>query len=212
MALKDIAICGNGGMAREITCMLHHINAVRPRWRFIGYFNEYDPEGHCEYGRVIGGIDELNAWPTPLDIVIGIGDPAKLAKVSAEITNPLVELPNVISPHAILLDPDNLRMGRGNIITAGCIVSCNVEMGDCNLLNCSTFVGHDTRLGSCNAIMPGVRVSGAVTIGDGCFMGANSTILQGLLVGSGARIGAGAVVIRDALPGRLYVGVPATAK
>ena len=60
-------------MAREITCMLRHINAVRPRWRFIGYFNEYDPEGHCEYGRVIGGIDELNAWPTPLDVVIGIG-------------------------------------------------------------------------------------------------------------------------------------------
>jgi len=207
--MKDIAICGSGGLAREITCLIAMINAVEPRWRFIGYFNEYDPDGSCEYGRVIGGIDDLNAWPQPLDVVIGVGNPAKLAKISAEITNPLVGLPNIIAPQATLLDPAALRMGRGNVIMPGCLISCNVEMGDCNFVNYGTTVGHDARLGSCNAIMPGVRVSGAVTIGDRCFFGLNSAVLQGLTVADDVRVGAGAILIRDAEADNLYLGVPA---
>ena len=209
--MKDIAICGNGGLAREITCLIAALNAVESRWRFIGYFNEYDPDGCCEYGRVIGGIDQLNAWPTPLDIAIGVGDPAKLAKISAEITNPLVGLPNLISPAATIFDPANMRMGRGNVVFPGAVLSCGVRLGDCNFINYGVTVGHDARLGSYNALMPGVRISGAARVGDRCFFGLNSAVLQGLAVADGARLGAGAILIRDAEPGRLYLGIPARA-
>lgn len=207
--MRDIAICGSGGLAREITCLISALNAREPRWRFIGYFNEYDPDGCCEYGRVIGGIDELNAWPTPLDVVIGVGSPAKLAKISAEITNPMVGMPNLVSPDATVFDPERLRMGRGNVIFPGAVVSCGVELGDCNFINYGVTVGHDARIGSCCALMPGVRISGAARVGDRCFFGLNSAVLQGLTVGADVTLGAGAILIRDAEPGRLYLGVPA---
>ena len=56
---------------------------------------------------------------------------------------------------------------------------------------------------------PKVALSGGVTVGEGCLLGAGATVLQNLRVGAGATVGAGAVVTRDVPPGATVVGVPA---
>jgi maltose O-acetyltransferase len=50
----------------------------------------------------------------------------------------------------------------------------------------------------------------AVTIGRGCWLGANSTILPGIAVGDGCVVAAGSVVTADCEPNGFYAGVPAT--
>jgi serine acetyltransferase len=49
----------------------------------------------------------------------------------------------------------------------------------------------------------------AVTVEDGCWLGAGSRILPGVSIGAGATVGAGAVVTKDVEPGSTVVGVPA---
>lgn len=48
-----------------------------------------------------------------------------------------------------------------------------------------------------------------IRIGDGCWIGANSTILGGVTIGAGSVAAAGAVVVRDIEENCVYAGVPA---
>ena len=48
-----------------------------------------------------------------------------------------------------------------------------------------------------------------ITIGNGCWIGANATILAGVTIGDGAVVGAGAVVTKDVEPHTVVGGVPA---
>jgi maltose O-acetyltransferase len=50
---------------------------------------------------------------------------------------------------------------------------------------------------------------GKVTIGDGVFVGANSTILPGVVIGDNSIIGAGSVVTKDIEPNVVACGNPA---
>jgi maltose O-acetyltransferase len=55
----------------------------------------------------------------------------------------------------------------------------------------------------------GRRFAAGVSIGDGTWVGMNSTILPGVTIGPGCVIAAGAVVARDCDANGLYAGVPA---
>lgn len=211
--MKDIAIFGAGGFGREVACLIKRINESldEPRWNFIGFFddNEALKGSRNEYGCVIGGRKELNQWETPLDIAIAIGSPKVLKLVAEDITNPLIDFPNVIAPGVTWLDKNNVRIGKGNIICSGCLISCNVTIGDFNVFNGYIPVGHDARIGKYNVIMPSCNISGGVEFGDCNFIGVKSAVLQYLKIGNNTRIGAGSVVMRNTKDGYLYIGIPA---
>lgn len=211
--MKDIAVYGAGGFGREVACLVRIINESlpKPRWNFIGFFDDNDAlKGTSnEYGEILGGIKELNEWARPIDIVIAIGSPQVVKKVAGRIVNPLVSFPNIIAPNVQCLDEKNVRMGKGNVICSGCLISCNVEIGDFNILNGFIPVGHDARIGNYNVIMPSCNISGGVEFGECNFMGVKSVVLQYLKVGSNVKIGAGSILMKNAKDGHLYVGVPA---
>ena len=52
-------------------------------------------------------------------------------------------------------------------------------------------------------------MSGNVTVGNDCLIGASASIRQGLEIGSGATVGMGAVVIRNVDGGTIVAGNPA---
>lgn len=207
----EIAIYGAGGLGRELFCLLRRIDAATdcPR-RFVGFFDDGLPPGSGnEYGPVLGGMERLNAWERPLEVVVAVGSPDARRRIVSRIRNPRISFPNLIAPDTLFLDRQNLRLGRGNVFCARCLVSCHVAIGDFNLFNGYITVGHDLCMGDCNVVMPSVNLSGGVTIGDGNLFGVGSVVLQGLSVGSGVRLGAGSVLMRRALDGMLYVGNPA---
>lgn len=209
--MREVAVYGGGGLGREVCCLLRRNNAAtdRPR-RFVGFFDDALPPGRdLGYGPVLGDMERLNAWPRALDLIVAVGDPEARQRIVAAICNPLVSFPNLVSPDTLFLDRTSLNIGRGNILCARCLVSCDVTIGDFNLLNGYVTVGHDLRMGNCNVVMPSVNLSGHVTIGDGSLFGAGSVVLQGLTVEDGARIGAGSTLMSRALGGALYVGNPA---
>lgn len=211
--MKDIAIFGAGGFGREVACLIRLINESlnEPRWNLIGFFD--DNEGikgtSNEYGKVLGGMETLNSWKTPLDIAIAVGNPQVVRKIAEGINNSLVDFPNIIAPSVTWLDKSNVRMGKGNLLCSGCLVSCNIEIGNFNIFNGYIPIGHDTTIGNYNVIMPSCNISGGIIMGDCNFMGVKSVVLQYLKIGNNTRIGAGSVVMRNTKDGYLYIGIPA---
>ena len=125
---------------------------------------------------------------------------------------------------------DGIIIGFGDNIYIGNNVSINYR---CILNDCNTI-----RIGNDVLIAPGVQINTAshpvrlaerltpewqqgsaeyrwrtyarpITIGDGCWIGANATILGGVTIGCGAVVAAGAVVTADVAPHTLVGGVPA---
>lgn len=209
--MKDIAIYGAGGFGREVACLLKRINNEQPTWNLIGFFDDGKEIGEAnEYGKVLGGINELNAWGKEISIVMSIGSPTTLKKIVDHIINPNVVFPNIIAPDVIFLDKENMSIGKGNLICTGCLISCNTRIGNFNCLNDFVSIGHDTVIGDYNAFMTASRISGIVTIGQFNYFGVNCCVLQGLKIGNNVTVGAGSALMRRTKDGYTFVGVPAS--
>lgn len=209
--MKDIAIFGAGGLGRETTILIEHINKAGGDWHFVGYFDDGKEKGLLvsHFGKVLGGVAEINAWPTELAMVIGIGNPQSVKGVRARITNPKVYFPNMIAPTATVADPETFSIGEGNIIGGGTWISTDVKIGSYNLFNGDTVMGHDVTIGDYNTIMPDIRISGEVTIGNENLIGVGSIILQQIKIGNGVHLGAGAVLMTKPKDNSTYLGNPA---
>ncbi len=209
--MKDIAIFGAGGYGREIACLIKRINYVEPVWNNIGFFddNELLQGTYNEYGKVLGGITDLNNWGTPLSIVIAIGAPNVVKTIFDRFDNANLEFPNLIDPNVEFMDRANVRMGKGNIVCLGCTISCNVEIGNFNLFNVGAGVGHDASLGNFNVVMPNVNISGGVKMGDCNMLGVKSTVLQNIVIGNNVKLGASSLLMKNTNDDCLYIGTPA---
>ena len=208
--MKDIVIYGAGGFGREIACIINRLNSVKQEWNFMGFIDDGEPVGKkTEYGEVLGGLDFINNYMKEISVVLAIGTPSILQKLSSAITNSKVEFPNLVDPDVLFLDYNNVRMGKGNVLCAKCVVSCNVDMGDFNLFNIGVGIGHDASFGSYNVLMPNVNISGGVETGNCNLFGVKSTVLQYLKVGNNVKIGAHSLLMRKAKDDGLYFGIPA---
>lgn len=209
--MKDIAIYGAGGFGKEVACLINWINSKNPTWNIIGFFDDGIEKGKkiSHFGQVLGGMAELNAWDTLLDLAIAIGNPKSLHKVVEKISNKNISYPNVIAPNFEISDKTAFSIGEGNIIGSGCAVSCDVSIGNFNIFNADIVVGHDTQIGCYNVLMPDIRISGEVAIGEENLIGVGSIILQQIKVGNNVHLGAGAVLMTKPKDGGTYIGNPA---
>jgi sugar O-acyltransferase (sialic acid O-acetyltransferase NeuD family) len=232
--MRDIAILGAGGQAREVGFLIDEINRSGPRWRVLGFVEKDGvaggpgrpggPGGPPAEGA--GGFAPAATPGRPLskysvvcteqqvvdidcDLAVGVADPRALAAIRARFAGRLdARFPNLVHPSAIV-DEESLRLGPGNLICAGAILTTGITLGALNILNPRCTIGHDVAIGNGCVLNHTATVSGSVTIEDGCLIGAGALILQGLTIGAGATVGAGAVVTKNVAPGTTVVGVPA---
>lgn len=209
--LKDIAIYGAGGFGREVACTINKINEIEPTWNLVGFFDDGVEKGKfvSHFAPVLGGMRELNAWQSQINVVMAIGNPSTVKKLVEKIDNANVEFPNLIHPDVIFSDAVSFKIGKGNIIQRECCMSCDVSLDDFNVLNSSVVLGHDVHVGSFNSFMPATRISGEVVMQDCNFFGVNSTVLQQIKIGAGIKLAAGSVLMTKPKDGCLYIGVPA---
>lgn len=208
--MKDIAIYGAGGFGREVACLINSINNIKPTWNLIGFFDDGKKIGDSNmFGKVLGGISELNSISKPLSVVIAIGNPKYITSITEKINNKYIDFPNVIAPNACFLDINSLKIGHGNIITFNCTISCNIKIGNFNALNIGVTIGHDTTIGSNNVFNPSVNISGEVSIGNNNFFGVSSVVLQQKKIGDNTTIGVNSVIIKNTKNDCAYHGNPA---
>lgn len=209
--MKNIAIFGAGGFGTEVAAMLRIINDISPEWNLVGFYDDTRQKGEAvsHFGKILGGMEELNSVTVPLCVAICVGSPAGRKIIVERIDNPLLEFPNLFSPDFVVEDPETFSAGKGNIVKSHCRVTCNVTLGDFNVLNGTVTVGHDSRVGNCNVFMPGVRVSGNTEIGDNNLFGAGSFTKQGLRIGNGITLSPLSPLLTRPKDGCTYIGNPA---
>ncbi len=211
----ELFIVGTQGLAKEMAQLARRIDPDACRWPSIHYVSN-DPADLGEE-RPFGRVDMLDAQlldlTEPADVVIGIGHPQWRRKVVHALRrNPRLGFPSLVHP-GVELDTRFVRLGQGNLVTQGVVMTCDIEIGDFNLFNWNVTIGHDCRIGSYNVINPGSSISGKVWLGDACLIGTGARVLEGRKVANDVVLGAGAVLTRSIeQPGDTHVGVPARAR
>lgn len=207
--MNDILIIGTGGFAKEIKSLIDKINSVEKVWNILGFVDDW---GKCKGEHIFeginvwGSIDDLNNYGEKISVTIAIGNPFWIKEAVGKVNNQFVSYPNLIHPNVEM--HSTVKIGKGNVITFGNFVSCDVRIGDYNIFNIKCALGHDVIIGSYNLFNPNVQISGSVKIGDCNFWGVNSLILQGKIVGNDNKIGASTLVVKSIKNNSFYFGVP----
>lgn len=207
MKRRPLYVLGTSGLAREMVQLASQIGG----WDFVGFVsNGSEPIGTpIGSGQVVTTDQALLAEDPDADVVLGIGRPAaRLAAARRLSAAKRLRFPTLIHASAVC-DLRDVKLGHGNVITAGCVFTVDIVVGDYNIFNWQTTVGHDARIGAGNVLNPSVNVSGYVVVGDAVLIGTGAQVLEGRTVGDGATVGAGAVVTHDVAAGTTVVGVPA---
>lgn len=208
--MQQIAVYGVGGFGREVMMLVEQINAHRQIFEIVGFFDDNVSQGTMVNGYpVLGGINELNAWKTPLAIALAFGDPATKQKIRQDIVNTNVSYPSLIHPSVIKGADAFVKIGDGCIICAGVLMTVNITIQDFVILNIGCTVGHDVKIGAYASFMPSVNISGEVEVGKGVYCGTGVKIINQLEIGEWTKVGAGAVVTKSLPANCTAVGVPA---
>ena len=194
----------------EVGALIEQINSVRARWKLIGFFDDaLRPGSFVNDYPVLGGMKELNAWPSKLALALAVGLPKTKKGLFTRIMNENISYPVLIHPSVIIGSPKYVSLGEGAILCAGSILTTNIRIGKHVLLNLACTVGHQSVIGDFSSLMPTCNISGEVEIGECTFWGTGSKIIHRKKVGNNVTIGAGAVVIDDLPDDVTAVGVPA---
>lgn len=189
------AIIGAGGFAREIKA---HMGDPTMKCFVDDQFWKENDEN-------IYPLSEFD--PNEYEVLVAIGD-------SKDRFDMIQRLPKetqyftFIHPSAQLLD-NNIEIGEGSIICAGCVLTTNIKIGKHAHLNLQTTVGHDCEIGNYFTTAPGVKISGNCKIYDCVYIGTNASIKQKISIHSLSIIGMNAAVVKNINEPGVYVGIPA---
>ncbi len=209
---KRLYIIGTGGFSKDTAQLADSVNRATSQWDEIVYLaaDAASVGSPMPYGRVIGTDAMLATMNEYVDVVIGVGVPAVRERIATQMRRfSHLRFPNLVHPKAEF-DAQHVQLGVGNLITAGCVFSCDIVVRDFNVFNLSATVGHDAVIGSFNVFNPGCNLSGNVNIADSCLFGTGSQAIEKLSIASNTTLGAGAVLVKSVLvEGQVLTGVPA---
>lgn len=202
---RPIVVVGAGGHGRELADIVRAASAST-KVGLLGIVDDGEPD---RFLLAASGIRFLGASDSVLDrdvdVYIGVGDPATRERLDEQL-HERVGAP-MFHPSAVV--GSRCELDDGVVLAQGAIVTTNVVLGRHTHLNVAASVSHDCRVGPFTTICPGVRLTGAVTVGSRVFVGTGAVILPGVTVGDDVIIGAGAVVRHDVPSGLTVSGVPA---
>jgi sugar O-acyltransferase (sialic acid O-acetyltransferase NeuD family) len=124
------------------------------------------------------------------------------------LNNKNLKFPTLIHPSSII-SADEVSIGKGTIICAGNIITCNIQIKDFVTINLMCTVGHDTVIKDYCSFMPSVNISGEVEVQECVYVGTGAKIINRLQIGKNTIVGAGAVVSKSLPENCTAVGIPA---
>lgn len=210
--MENIVILGAGGFGRDTKTIIDAVNAHNKQYKILGYYDDGKaPNSFINDLPVLGNFKDLLNTKQPLNVAIAIANP-KIREFLAKqlMQNSCLSFPNLIHPNNLPL-ADRTVLGIGNIICNLVGISCNINFENFIIINTLCSVGHDCKVKDFVSLMPGVNISGDVTLHKNVYVGVGATVINQVSVGANTIVGAGAVVVSSIPENVTVVGVPAKA-
>lgn len=212
--MKELILAGSGGCMRELLWQIQELNKEHPTWKVTGYVDCRAPEDGAgvivgtERIACLGNDDFLLEKEEPVNVAICVGSLSLRKKLAEKFSvNPNIRFPNLILGDTRICE--DVRMGKGCIISMGARISTNVVLGDFVFMNTGSMICHDGRIGDFVTLSPDVKLAGDVGVGFCSEIGMGAKVIQGIRIGENVMVGAGSVVIRNIGDKCTAVGVPA---
>lgn len=207
--MKKIVIVGAGGFGREVKVLIDQINQEKASYEIEGFYDDDENlESKINGLPFLGKLEDLVKRKDKIAIALGIGIPKIKQQLIARLSNNNFFFPTLIHPN-VLIGKDAVKIGRGCVVCANNVITCNVLIEDFVTLNLSCTTGHDTKIKSFSSFMPAVNISGEVNIGQAVYVGTGAKIINQLEIGENTVVGAGAVVSKSLPADCTAVGIPA---
>ncbi len=209
--MTEVYIIGTGGAAKEIVQLIEQINAADASFEIKGFVDVHCIEKSILFFNKNYSLYEESdflATKKKVAVIIAHGEAKMREKIFVKYAN--YNFPNLVHPSIDI--HHSVKLGVGNIIKMGCLITTDIMIGNNNYINRGVQIGHDVNIENHNVLNPAVVVSGGVTLGRKNNIGASATLLQYKKIGSSNIIGAGAVLTQNVLDNKLLVGIPAKEK
>ena len=209
MTPQQIAIYGGGGFGREVAWLIESHNRLDDKYQITCFIDD-DP---LIQGKLINNIPAMGldmAWRhfPSAKVVSGIRTP-KTRQLTMERTASRGFDTEIIIHPGVERSPW-VKIDKGTLICAGCILTTNIIIGKHVQINLDCTVGHDVVLGDFTTLSTGVHIPGFVHIGERVSVGTGAVFLNGkaddpLRIGDDVEIGARAYVTRS-IPSGIWEG------
>jgi sugar O-acyltransferase (sialic acid O-acetyltransferase NeuD family) len=210
--MKEIAIYGAGGFAREVAWLVQSCNVENEVYRVACFIDDNE----ATHGTLINdipsmGLEEAHQSFPHARVVSGVGDPKLRQKLMEKAAAAGFEFETIIHPR--VERSHWIEIGPGTVICAGNILTVNITLGQHVQINLDCTIGHNVVMDDYATLAPGAHVSGWVKIGKRAYIGTGAVIIDAthkeIVIGDDAVVGAGACVTKSVPPGMTVVGVPA---
>lgn len=207
--MKKIIIIGAGGFGREVKMLIDQINLSKNQYEFVGYYDDGVERGTLINGYpVLGSVPDANLIKELTYVALGLGNPVHKKNVIDALNNPNLIFETLIHP-SVLMGNDEVSLGKGVLVCAGSIITCNISIHNFVTVNLACTIGHDSVLNDFVSVMPGCNISGEVNIEKGVYIGTGARIINQVSIGENSIIGAGAVVSKTIPSNCTAIGIPA---
>lgn len=174
MIMEDIVLVGFGGHAKSVADCIER----EGKYHIVGYTDMQAATSQYAY---LGTDDKLQAiYDSGVkNAVIGIGYMGR-GNIRQQLYSKLkaigFNLPVIVDPSAIV--STTAQMGEGTFVGKGAIVNAEAKIDKMAIINTKALVEHECVVGDFAHIAVGAVLCGQVEIGEGTFIGANSTVIQ----------------------------------
>lgn len=206
--MKNIVLIGGGNQAHYTIDIINK----EGKYNIVGIIDSIHDVGSIRFGyEVLGRQKDIKQLVSKYDIeggVISIGDNWVRYYVSLQIKEQIPNFNFVNAIHPSVVIGDNVKLGEGIIMMAGCIINPNSQVGDFTFFATGAQLDHDCNIGNFSSISAGSITGGYVTLGDFSSLTLGVIVIDRLQIGTNTVVGAGSLVVKSLPDDVLAYGNP----
>jgi sugar O-acyltransferase (sialic acid O-acetyltransferase NeuD family) len=207
--MKNIVLIGGGNQAHYTIDIINK----EKKYNIIGIIDSIHDIGSDRFGyKILGRQEDIVQLVNKYNIeggVISIGDNWVRYHVFGQIKKQIPDFNFVNAIHPSVIIGDNVELGEGVVMMAGCIINPKSKIGNFTFFATGAQVDHDCNIENYSSISAGSITGGYVTLGEFSAITLGVTVVDRLKIGKNTVIGAGSLVLKDIPDNVLVYGNPA---
>lgn len=194
-----IGASGHGKVCADIALKIKKYDEIL-------FLDDDENRKECMGFPVVGKSQDSEQYINEADFFVAIGNSKTRMEIQTWLSEKDATIATLVHPTAVI--GENVSIGHGTAIMAGCVVNPSTVIGQGCIINTSASIDHDSHMGNYVHVSVGAHLCGTVWVGKHTWIGAGVTINNNVTICDSCMIGTGAVVIKNIEEAGTYIGVP----